>query len=156
MSNWKKTIYEALSTEGNQAGNRIRKKTLKCQCFYLKKKAPNRCALVIMDNHILTQKKNLLALLFRMVPKLPHVHEDFTCSFRAVLFRMSPKISSINSSNQHSQFPYPFIVFLSFYCYNKRIDKKTGLPAFLIVFKKGFLWNANRFCFYFYSCSPLV
>jgi len=25
--------------------------------------------------------------------------------YRAVLFRMSPKISSINSSNQYSQFP---------------------------------------------------
>ena len=38
--------------------------------FLFEKKAPNRCALVIMDNHILTQKKNLLAVLFRMVPKL--------------------------------------------------------------------------------------
>lgn len=34
------------------------------------KKAPNRCALLIMDNHILTQKKNLLVVLFRIVPTL--------------------------------------------------------------------------------------
>ena len=56
------------------------------------KKAPNRCALVIMDNHILTQKKNLLAVLFRIVPThgdTPTVRE---LRFRAVLFRMVPKL----------------------------------------------------------------
>ena len=79
------------------------------------------------------------AVLFRMVPKRNAPASTPARCFRAVLFRMSPKISSINSSNQHWQFPYPFIVFLSFYCYNNHTDKKTGIPAFLIVLKKGVL-----------------
>ena len=52
------------------------------------KKAPNRCALVIMDNHILTQKKNLLAVLFRMVPKQYYFKHCIKYRYRAVLFRM--------------------------------------------------------------------
>ena len=45
-----------------------------------------------MDNHILTQKNNLLAVLFRIVPThgdTPTVRE---LRFRAVLFRMVPKL----------------------------------------------------------------
>ena len=57
------------------------------------KKAPNRwCALLIMDNHILTQKNNLLAVLFRMVPKQNITVRIGKVSFRAVLFRMVPKL----------------------------------------------------------------
>ena len=56
------------------------------------KKAPNRCALLIMDNHILTQKNNLLAVLFRMVPKENITVRIGKVSFRAVLFRMVPKL----------------------------------------------------------------